>query len=100
MIPTGHIIAFSVLYAVVVADVGTIHHFQDGGRIDLWANTVGPFSNPSETYQYYTLPMCPPSFKAKRSQRIGHALSGDHAVLTDYVIPFKGTQPIDDTKKK
>lgn len=25
-----------------------------------YANKVGPFSNPSETYQYYDLPFCRP----------------------------------------
>jgi hypothetical protein len=89
MLPARHIAAFLVLY--IVAVTGTKHHFRDGEKIDLWANTVGPFSNPSETYEYYTLPMCPPQIEEKRSQRMGQVLSGDRAVLTDYVLPFKGT---------
>jgi hypothetical protein len=90
MIHAEHIISF--LFICVVAVAGTKHHFQDGEKIDLWANTVGPFSNPSETYEFYTLPICPPRIKEKRSQRIGQTISGDHAVLSDYVLPFKGTQ--------
>ena len=34
---------------------GTRHHFQPGDRIDLWANTIGPLNNPSETYEYYSI---------------------------------------------
>ena len=34
--------------------------FEEGAPVKLWANKVGPFSNPSETYQYYDLPFCRP----------------------------------------
>ena len=29
-------------------------------KVPLFANKVGPFNNPSETYQYYSLPFCKP----------------------------------------
>ena len=29
-------------------------------NVPLFANKVGPFNNPSETYQYYSLPFCKP----------------------------------------
>ena len=29
-------------------------------KVQLFANKVGPFNNPSETYQYYNLPFCKP----------------------------------------
>ncbi len=34
--------------------------FEEGAPVKLYANKVGPFSNPSETYQYYDLPFCRP----------------------------------------
>lgn len=33
--------------------------------VPLFANKVGPFNNPSETYQYYSLPFCKPKDGAK-----------------------------------
>ena len=39
--------------------------------VPLFANKVGPFNNPSETYQYYSLPFCKPKegekYKVSRS---------------------------------
>ncbi|KAF7803615.1 transmembrane 9 superfamily member 1 [Senna tora] len=42
-------------YAVVHKD------YQPGDPVTLWVNKVGPYNNPQETYNYYSLPFCHPS---------------------------------------
>jgi hypothetical protein len=37
------------------------HEYKKGDLIVLYANKVGPFTNPTETYQFYNLPFCQPS---------------------------------------
>lgn len=34
------------------------HRYEDGGEVVLWMNTVGPYHNRQETYNYYSLPFC------------------------------------------
>lgn len=49
--------------ALILAGVSAVlcgRAFEQGTPVKLWANKVGPFSNPSETYQYYDLPFCRP----------------------------------------
>lgn len=35
--------------------------YKRGDAITLYANKVGPFQNPTETYQFYNLPFCQPA---------------------------------------
>ncbi|CAK0754796.1 Transmembrane 9 super member 4 [Coccomyxa viridis] len=58
--------------------------------IKLYANKVGPFSNPSETYQYYNLPFCTPKEgKEYKTEGLGEVLEGDRLVSTPYSIKFR-----------
>lgn len=58
--------------------------------IKLYANKVGPFSNPSETYQYYNLPFCTPEGgKEYKTEGLGEVLEGDRLVNTPYSIKFR-----------
>ena len=34
--------------------------YKKGDPVPLYANKVGPFANPSEQYEFYTLPFCAP----------------------------------------
>jgi hypothetical protein len=36
------------------------HRYRPGDAVPLYANKVGPFHNPSETYRYFDLPFCAP----------------------------------------
>ncbi|XWS62825.1 hypothetical protein CRYUN_Cryun06bG0043900 [Craigia yunnanensis] len=36
------------------------HKYQPDDPITLWVNKVGPYNNPQETYNYYSLPFCHP----------------------------------------
>eukprot|EP00891_Asterochloris_glomerata_P007011 jgi/Astpho2/7011/Aster-01865 len=66
------------------------HKFQDGDRIKLYANKVGPFSNPTETYQYYDLPFCrPPDGLEHKPETLGEVVDGNRLINTLYDITFK-----------
>lgn len=56
----------------------------------VFAWQVGPFSNPSETYQYYNLPFCTPKEgKEYKTEGLGEVLEGDRLVNTPYSIKFR-----------
>ncbi|WIA33519.1 hypothetical protein OEZ86_006644 [Tetradesmus obliquus] len=55
----------------------------------MFANHVGPYHNPSETYQYYTLPFCQPKGgKQYITEDLGEVLEGDRLVTTPFEIKF------------
>jgi len=56
------------------------------------ANKVGPFNNPSETYEYYSLPFCSRS-KKKRREDFGERLVGDRKVISPYEVTFLDNVP-------
>ncbi|KAL7490593.1 hypothetical protein ACHAWT_000162 [Skeletonema menzelii] len=77
------------LVAVATGDEYT-HRYKKGDRVDLWVNKVGPYANPQEAYEYYTLPYCAPdtkhhpsnengAFNALKAHSIGERLGG-HAL--------------------
>uniref|UniRef100_A0A2P2MKB3 Transmembrane 9 superfamily member n=1 Tax=Rhizophora mucronata TaxID=61149 RepID=A0A2P2MKB3_RHIMU len=53
-------VAVLVLCVVVgqVRSDASDHRFKAGEDVPLYANKVGPFHNPSETYRYFDLPFC------------------------------------------
>ncbi|EFJ24924.1 hypothetical protein SELMODRAFT_173941 [Selaginella moellendorffii] len=65
------------------------HSYNDGDKVPLYANKVGPFHNPSETYQYYDLPFCAPAEVKHKKEAMGELLEGDRLVSTVYEINFK-----------
>lgn len=69
------------------------HRYQDKERIELWVNTVGPYANPTETYEFFHLPFCKPAEIVKKPKKLGEVIQGDRAVLSDYILPFKESFP-------
>lgn len=65
------------------------HRYKDGDHVPLFANKVGPFHNPSETYQYYDMPFCSPTDVKHKSEDLGEVLEGDRMVTTLYNVTFK-----------
>mmetsp|Transcript_34148 Transcript_34148/g.61574 ORF Transcript_34148/g.61574 Transcript_34148/m.61574 type:complete len:611 (-) Transcript_34148:17-1849(-) len=64
--------------------------FKKNQHIMLYANKVGPFHNPTETYQYYNLPFCqPPNGKQYKLEYLGEVLEGDRLVSTPYKLDFR-----------
>ncbi|CAH1431158.1 unnamed protein product [Lactuca virosa] len=64
------------------------HHYKDGDIVPLYANKVGPFSNPRETYAYYDLPFCSEDIVKEKKLNLGEMLNGDHLVSTPYKLEF------------
>eukprot|EP01120_Amphizonella_sp_Union-15-10_P015829 TRINITY_DN8212_c0_g1_i2.p1 TRINITY_DN8212_c0_g1~~TRINITY_DN8212_c0_g1_i2.p1 ORF type:complete len:613 (-),score=79.70 TRINITY_DN8212_c0_g1_i2:79-1869(-) len=57
--------------------------------VTIHVNKVGPYSNPSESYDYYSLPVCRPAKLERISQNLGEKIEGDKTYNTPYEIPFK-----------
>mmetsp|Transcript_1699 Transcript_1699/g.4580 ORF Transcript_1699/g.4580 Transcript_1699/m.4580 type:complete len:587 (-) Transcript_1699:241-2001(-) len=61
-----------------------------GEDIQLFANKVGPFKNPTETYRFFSLPFCAPKDGPKdKLEDLGEVLEGDRLVSTPYKIKFR-----------
>ena len=74
--------------------VAASRKYAQGDVLDLYANVVGPFANPSETYQYFTLPLCAPHPESKEKLLgLGEVLAGHRLVSGPYTIKFK--EPIE-----
>jgi hypothetical protein len=67
------------------------HLYQVGDEVEMLVNTVGPYSNPSETYQYYSLPFCQPMHVEQRANTLGEVLEGSMKYTSMYEIRFGGT---------
>jgi len=61
------------------------HKYVAGEEVVLWTNKVGPYNNPQETFNYFTLPFC----KAGREQlqrrfgSLGNVLMGNELVKSN-----------------
>lgn len=70
--------------------------YAKGERVTLWMNKVGPYANPQETYQYYSLPFCEPETKLEPKTKhagIGQVLEGTEFVNSGLDIPFAQDVP-------
>jgi len=67
------------------------HRFNIEDEVPFFVNKIGPYSNPSETYEYYSLPFCTPEPEKIQHKHlsIGEDLKGDHKVSSLYDIRFR-----------
>ncbi|KAM1129796.1 hypothetical protein EV1_039125 [Malus domestica] len=83
------IIALLILSgADLVRSDGSDHRYKEGDFVPLYANKVGPFHNPSETYRYFDLPFCSPDAVKEKREALGEALNGDRLVSAPYKLEF------------
>uniref|UniRef100_A0A1D1XZ19 Transmembrane 9 superfamily member n=1 Tax=Anthurium amnicola TaxID=1678845 RepID=A0A1D1XZ19_9ARAE len=68
---------------------GWDHKYQERDRVPIYANKVGPFHNPSETYRYYDLPFCTPDHVTEKKEALGEVLNGDRLVDAPYELNFR-----------
>lgn len=87
------------------------HSYQPQDKVPFYVNKIGPYANPSETYEYYILPFCVPEkiqvslsylllllFFSRtwkfclqhKHHTIGEDFKGDHKVTSLYDIRFQG----------
>ncbi|XP_021767190.1 transmembrane 9 superfamily member 1 [Chenopodium quinoa] len=72
------------------------HKYEAGEHVTLWVNKVGPYNNPQETYNYFSLPFCRPSGNSgHRWGGLGEVLGGNE--LIDSQIDFKFGKSTDKT---
>jgi MFS family permease len=65
------------------------HHYEIEDEVPFYVNKIGPYSNPSETYEFYSLPFCQPSSIQHKHTKIGEDLTGDHKVNSLYDLRFR-----------
>ncbi|GFH12662.1 transmembrane 9 superfamily member [Haematococcus lacustris] len=83
-------ICLAALLAYALFTVSAAARYKQGDLITLWANKVGPFQNPTETYQFYNLPFCQPSKgREYKIEDLGEVLEGDRLVDTAYQLKFR-----------
>ncbi|GBG32557.1 Transmembrane 9 superfamily member 2 [Hondaea fermentalgiana] len=82
-------VALVLLAACLAPVLGGGETYKDGDPVRVVANKIGPYFNPTETYEYYSLPFCAPDKMEKESHNLGEILAGDRKVLTHYDIKFK-----------
>eukprot|EP01102_Stenamoeba_stenopodia_P021786 TRINITY_DN8878_c0_g3_i2.p1 TRINITY_DN8878_c0_g3~~TRINITY_DN8878_c0_g3_i2.p1 ORF type:complete len:420 (+),score=66.20 TRINITY_DN8878_c0_g3_i2:309-1568(+) len=89
--------AICVLCALVVfvdADLSTHTYTRDPPEsVVLWVNKVGPFRNPQETYEYYSLPFCKPTQLVEGPEGLGEALQGYELIKSPLEIEFRKDKP-------
>uniref|UniRef100_A0A2N9EHW4 Transmembrane 9 superfamily member n=1 Tax=Fagus sylvatica TaxID=28930 RepID=A0A2N9EHW4_FAGSY len=64
------------------------HHYKAGDLVPLYANKVGPYNNPSETYRYFDLPYCFRDYAIEKKETLGEVLNGDRLVSAPYKLEF------------
>ncbi|XP_031130961.1 transmembrane 9 superfamily member 1 [Ipomoea triloba] len=66
------------------------HKYKPDDPVTLWVNKVGPYYNPQETYNYYSLPFCRPSENAPhRWGGLGEVLGGNELIDSQINIKFQ-----------
>lgn len=105
----SRLVVSSLLWMASVSSVqaGTSDHkYQANEHVELWVNKVGPYANPQEAYEYYTLPYCAPDTKhhpdvgkeARHNELKTHSLGerlGGHALRHsghDLTFPKPGSE--------
>lgn len=81
-----------IFASILVACGASGPHYTTHASLQVIANKVGPFNNPSETYEYYSLPFCSRS-KKKRQEHFGEQLVGDRRVVSPYEVTFLDNVP-------
>ncbi|CUG87606.1 endomembrane protein 70, putative [Bodo saltans] len=76
-----------VSVVVVVAD-DTTHIYEDGASVKIYANKIGPYNNPLETYAYFERPGCKPATEDHKFPSLGQALVGDEHFEMSMKITF------------
>ncbi|CAN4126909.1 unnamed protein product [Withania somnifera] len=76
------------------------HKYKLGEEVPLYANKVGPFHNPSETYRYFDLPFCSPGHVKDKTEALGEVLNGDRLVTAPYKLEFRNDRETEVVCKK
>ena len=85
-----HVVACVIIFScgLVLCDELT-HVYDSGDDVIVYANKIGPFNNPLETYAYFEMPGCPPYSWDHKYPSLGQALAGDELYRVKAPIQFK-----------
>jgi len=65
------------------------HKYKAEEPVKLWVNKVGPYNNPQETYNYYSLPFCQPSENPiHKWGGLGEVLGGNELIDSQLEMKF------------
>ncbi|KAJ4761677.1 Transmembrane 9 superfamily member [Rhynchospora pubera] len=95
MISAVHLLAaFALLLSASAYASESDHKYQTEDPVTLWVNKVGPYNNPQETYNYFSLPFCHPSENPTHKWGgLGEVLGGNE--LIDSQVDIKFTKNVD-----
>jgi len=82
-------IMITLLLGCLLALVQGDAHYKYHAKVDFHVNTVGPANNYAETYNYFSIPFCPPVAGESPSQRFGEVLAGEEKDHANYDIRFR-----------
>jgi len=72
------------------------HKYTKDDHLELWVNKVGPYANPQEAYEYYTLPYCAPqttiTHNEPKSHSLGEILGGHSLRHSGHDLRFSGAK--------
>lgn len=73
--------------------------YAPGEEVVLWMNTVGPYHNRQETYDFYTLPFCKGPKKAisHHHESLGENLQGVSLTFSGLDITFMGRLEVEES---
>ncbi|XP_039060880.1 transmembrane 9 superfamily member 1 [Hibiscus syriacus] len=84
------LLAFIFLFISPVFASESDHKYQPDDPVTLWVNKVGPYNNPQETYNYYSLPFCRPGTNpAHKWGGLGEVLGGNELIDSQIDIKFQ-----------
>jgi transmembrane 9 superfamily protein 3 len=64
--------------------------YQADEPVTLWVNKVGPYNNPQETYNYYSLPFCHATENhVHKWGGLGEVLGGNELIDSQIDIKFR-----------
>lgn len=69
--------------------IASLMQYKAEEPVKLWVNKVGPYNNPQETYNYYSLPFCQPSENPiHKWGGLGEVLGGNELIDSQLDIKF------------
>ncbi|KZV49809.1 transmembrane 9 superfamily member 3-like [Dorcoceras hygrometricum] len=84
------VVVISLVLLSPVRATESDHKYQPDDPVTLWVNKVGPYNNPQETYNYYSLPFCrPPGNAAHKWGGLGEVLGGNELIDSLTEIKFQ-----------
>ncbi|KAF8404260.1 hypothetical protein HHK36_009142 [Tetracentron sinense] len=84
------LLIFSLFFFSLAFASESDHKYQLDDLVTLWVNKVGPYNNPQETYNYYSLPFCQPSGNAAHKWGgLGEVLGGNELIDSQIKVEFQ-----------